>query len=65
MKTSANIATNRRIAIFRHGSESAAGRLGPLGAARMLDEWIRLLKAESRRLGFEARTTRMRAARCN
>jgi hypothetical protein len=74
IKTSANIGTNRSRAIFRRGSESAGAPLGPMGAARLLDEWIQRLEAESRRLGLEtrsrwcrerARTTRMRTGRCN
>jgi hypothetical protein len=55
VRTSAHIPTNRHRGSFRCSPASTGAPLARAGASRLLQEWIRLLDAESRRLWLDHR----------
>jgi hypothetical protein len=50
IKTYAHVPTNRHRRSFRFSPASTGAPLARVGALRLLQEWIRLFDAESRRL---------------
>ena len=67
IRTSAHVPTNRHRGNFRFCPASTGAPLARVGASRLLQECIRLLDAESRRLWLESRwrshLLRVRSAR--
>jgi hypothetical protein len=55
VRTSAHVPTNRLRRNFRSSPVSTGAPLARVGALRLLQEWIRLFDAESRRLWLEMR----------
>ena len=55
IKTYANIPTNRHRRSFRFSPASTGAPLARVSASRLLQEWIRLFDAESRRLWLAIR----------
>jgi hypothetical protein len=55
IRTSTHIPTNRQRRNFRSNPVSTGAPLARVGALRLLQEWIQLFDAESRRLWLEMR----------
>jgi len=53
LRTSAHVRTNRNRSNFRFASVSTGAPLARVGALRLLQEWVRLFDAESRRFWLE------------